>query len=310
MAVKSFEEIYSGLSAQEKTLLDNVFAKEPDLKGGWMRQDDYSRKTQELSTQRAESEEAIAYKKKMEPWAEDAYDRLHTLEEAGVIAPEEGGGYKVLWTEQKSALERQLEEAKALGGDVDPAKLQEIVDARVKEIAKNAGGLTREEIIALQKSESQKLIDDGFTAREAKFNSETIPFIAGFAAANAVVVSRYERESGEKWTPEKQKEFFAMMSAKQKFDPFALEDELLEPVKAKKQRESDIEAEVQRRLTARGMPGGGGERTIQQPFTGGGKGALQMALEKSGAAETLSVEDAVRAAVVEGSKELIETGKF
>ena len=54
MAVKTFEEIYSGLSAQEKTLLDNVFAKEPELKGGWLRQDDYSRKQNELKSKQAE----------------------------------------------------------------------------------------------------------------------------------------------------------------------------------------------------------------------------------------------------------------
>ena len=307
MAVKTFEEIYSALSAQEKTLIDNLFAKEPELKGGWLRQDDYSRKQNELKSKQTEYEEAVAYKAKMEPWSQEAYDRLHALEEAGVLDPEG----KVLWTDQKAELERQLEAAK-LGGEMDPKQLDELVTAKVKEIAKNAGGLTREEASALYATETKKAVEDGFTAREAKFNSETIPFIAGFAGANAVVAMRYEKESGEKWTPEKQQDFYKMMSAEGKFDPYALEDKLMEPVKAKKQREADIEAEVQKRLADRGMPAGGHERFIPQQFGGDAKGLLQKALDDSAGGEKgpVDVRDLVQAGVVEGAKELQAAGKF
>ena len=62
MAVKTFEEIYSALSAQEKTLIDNLFAKEHELKGGWLRQDDYSRKQNELKSKETVYEEAVSYK--------------------------------------------------------------------------------------------------------------------------------------------------------------------------------------------------------------------------------------------------------
>jgi len=304
MAVKSFEEIYSGLSAQEKSLIDNLFAKAPELKEGWLRQDDYSRKQTELKSKQAEYDEAVAYKAKMEPWSQEAYDRLHALEEAGVLDLEG----KVLWTDQKAELERQLEEAKTLGGDMDPKQLEELVTKKVQEIAKNAGGLTKEEAAALYQSESKKLVEDGFKEREAKFNSETIPFIAGFAAANAVVGMRYERESGEKWTPEKQQEFYKMMSTEGKFDPYALEDKLLEPVKAKKQREADIEAEVQRRLADRGMPGGGHERTLPTPPPENPIGLLQKAMSES-ADKQVDVRDSVMAGVIEGAKELVESGK-
>ena len=113
MAVKTFEEIYSALSAPEKTLIDNLFAKEPELKGGWLRQDDYSRKQNELKAKESEYEEAVAYKAKMEPWAEAAYERLHAAEEAGVMDAEG----KVLWTDKEAEYKRQLEEAKTLGGE-------------------------------------------------------------------------------------------------------------------------------------------------------------------------------------------------
>ena len=214
MAVKTFEEIYSGLSAQEKTLLDNVFAKEPELKGGWLRQDDYSRKQNELKSKQSEYEEAVAYKAKMEPWSQEAYDRIHALEEAGVLDPEG----KVLWTDQKAELERQIEEAKTLGEDMDPKQLEALVTAKVQEIAKNAGGLTREEAAALYASETKKVVEAGFVEREEKFNKETIPFVAGFSAGVAVLASRYEQESGEKWSTEKQQELFKLMNVEQNFD--------------------------------------------------------------------------------------------
>ena len=261
-----------------------------------------------MKSKQTEYEEAVAYKAKMEPWSQEAYDRLHALEEAGVLDPEG----KVLWTDQKAELERQIEEAKALGGDMDPKQLEELVTKKVQEIAKNAGGLTREEASALYATETKKAVEDGFTAREAKFNSETIPFIAGFAGANAVVAMRYEKESGEKWTPEKQQDFYKMMSAEGKFDPYALEDKLMEPVKAKKQREADIEAEVQKRLADRGMPAGGHERFIPQQFGGDAKGLLQKALDDSAGGEKgpVDVRDLVQAGVVEGAKELQAAGKF
>ncbi len=309
MAVKTFQEIYDSLSADEKKLIDNLHAKEPELKGGWLRQDDYTRKQNELKAKEAGYEEAVAYKARMEPWAEAAYERLHAAEEAGVMDAEG----KVLWTDKEAEYKRQLEEAKALGGEVDPKQLDDLVTAKVKEIAKNAGGLTREEAAALYASESKKLVEDGFKERETKFNSETIPFVAGFSAANGVVAMRYERESGEKWTPEKQKEFFELMSKEGKFDPYALEDKLLEPVKAKKKQEADIEAEVQRRLAERGLPGGGSERTIPQQFGGDARGLLQKALDESAGSSDkgpVDVRDSVAAAVVEGAKELQAAGKF
>ena len=310
MAVKTFEEIYGSLSADEKKLIDNLHAREPELKAGWLRRDDYSRSQNELKAKQAEYDEAVAYKAKMEPWSQEAYDRLHALEEAGVLDPEG----KVLWTDQKAELERQLEEAKTLGGDMDPQKLEELVTAKVKEIAKNAGGLTPEEAKALYASESKKLVEDGFTAREAKFNSETIPFIAGFSGANAVVAMHYEQESGEKWTAEKQKEFYDLMSKEGKFDPYSLEDKLLSPVREKKAREKEIEERAEKiareKYGVGAMPGGGTDRFIPQPG-GNAQGLLQKALDESAGGDKgpIDVRDLVQAGVIEGAKELIEAGK-
>jgi hypothetical protein len=266
-----------------------------------------------LKAKQTEYDEAVAYKSKMEPWADGAYERIHALEEAGVLDPEG----KVLWTDKEAEYKRQLEEAKALGGEVDPKQLEAIVTSKVQEIAKAAGGLTREEAQALYAAESKKLVEDGFKEREQKFNAETIPFVAGFSAGVAVLASRYEQESGEKWTPEKQQELFKVMSAEQNFDAFKVEEKFMAPIRSKKAEEKRIEERAEQIAREKyglgGMPGGGGERTIPQQFGGDARGLLQKALDESaGTADKgpIDVRDSVAAAVVEGAKELISSGKF
>jgi hypothetical protein len=313
MAVKDFDQIYSGLSADEKKLIDNLFAKEPELKGGWLRQDDYSRKQNELKSKQTEYEEAVAYKTKMEPWAGKVYSTLESAAEKGWFDLESGEEH---FTDKYTELEQQLEAAK-LGGDMDPKQLDDLVTAKVKEIAKNAGGLTREEVTALYAAESRKLVEAGFTEREAKFNSETIPFVAGFSAGVAVLASRYEQESGEKWNPEKQKELFALMSTEQNFDALKVEDKFMAPIREKKKSEADIEKRAQERADAilkergisSGMPGGGNERFIPQTPAENPIGLLQNAMAESADKAPVDVRDSVLAGVIEGARELVEAGK-
>jgi hypothetical protein len=198
---------------------------------------------------------------------------------------------------------------------MDPKVLEELVTKKVQEIAKNAGGLTREEAAALYASESKKLVDAGFAEREAKFNSETIPFVAGFSASVAVVAARYEQESGEKWTAEKQKEIFELMSKEQNFDAFKVEEKLLAPVREKKAQKEEIRKEAEKlareMVGSGGMPGGGNERYIPQPPGGDARGLLQKALDESGSDKgPKDVRDLVQEAVVEGAKELQAAGKF
>ena len=202
---------------------------------------------------------------------------------------------------------------------MDPKQLDELVTKKVQEIAKNAGGLTREEATALYAAETKKMVEDGFTAREAKFNAETIPFVAGFSAGVAVLASRYEQESGEKWTPEKQEELFEVMSKEKNFDALKVEEKFLAPVREKKARVQEVEDLAKKRADeilkergiSAGMPGGGGERFIPQPPGGDARGLLQKALEDSAGGDKgpVDVRDLVQAGVVEGAKELIESGK-
>jgi len=304
MAVKTFEEMYSQLSAEEKKVFDNAIAKEPELKNGWLRQDDYSRKSNELAGEKKKFEGDLEYATRMKAWAEDAVPRYDRLVEVGII-DKEGNE---LWTTQKSELETQLAEARkqAVGGDMDPAEL----DKRVREIVKAAGGLTPEELKAVVASEGKRLAEETFTeqwkAKETDFNTKTIPFVTGFSASVAVVANRFEKETGEPWTAEKQKELFGMMSAKNNFDAFALEEELMKPHREKKAAEKKIQEEVDKRVTEmrKSMPGGGVDDFIPQPDS---KGALQIALEQSG--DKGDFESMIKSRAVEAAKAMQGEGK-
>jgi len=305
MAVKTFDEIYSTLSADEKKVLDNVFAKEPDLKGGWTRQDDYSRKTQELATERKKFETELEYATRMKAWAEDAVPKYDALVEKGLI-DDEGNE---LWSAQKTELEKQLEEAKraaAAGGDMDPKELERVV----KGIVKDAGvQLSQDELKALIANEGRKLAKEEFAtewaAKETDFNTKTIPMVSGFSAAEAVMAVRYEKETGEPWTREKHIEMIDLMGKEQKFDPFEVVDKMMGPARDKKVREAEIQAEVEKRVKA--MPGGGDLEGRYIPGPDAPKGSLQAALDRDGG--TNDFEATIKAMSVEAAKELVAEGK-
>lgn len=276
MAVKTFESIYSSLSAGEKQLIDNLFAKEPELKAGWLRQDDFSRRQNEFKSKETRLTELEAYEGQMKPWAEEAHTRIKRLEEAGVLDAEGNE----LWTSQKAELEKKLAAA-SIGGEVDPAELER----RVQDIVKaSGGGLSKEEMSALVRNEAKKLAEETFQeqwkTKETDFNTKTIPTVAGFAADVAVFATKYEKETGEAWTEEKSKELFELMGREQNFKALSIGEKMLEPVRQKKQAEAEVERRVQERLKAMAVPEGGDERFLPQNVNSQ-KGALQAMLERS-----------------------------
>jgi hypothetical protein len=306
MAVKTFEEVISQLSADERKLFDSTLTKHPDLKEGWLRQDDYSRKLNEFKSKETEFQSATQRANELEAWADRNVPIYNALVEKGIVG-EDG---EELWTSQKTELEAQLEAAKkaaVAGGDMDPAEL----DKRVTEIVKANGGLSKAELEAVIKSQAKALAEETFTqqwsGKEKKFNEETIPFVAGFSAATAVVANRFERETGEKWTTERQKAMYELMGAEKNFDPFAVEEKLLAPFKEKKAMEAKIEEEVQKRVhSMRTMPGGGDEEFI--PTGESAKGALRQALERSAGGET-DFEALVKSQAAKAATELQAEGK-
>ena len=134
---------------------------------------------------------------------------------------------------------------------MDPKELEK----RVKEIVTASGGVTKDELNALVQSEARKLAKEEFgnewKARETNFNTKTIPMVAGFSAATAVMAAKYEKERGETWTAEKQKELFDLMGKENNFDPFVVGEKLLAPIRDKKARADEIKAEAEKILKAR-----------------------------------------------------------
>jgi hypothetical protein len=308
MAAKTLDEAIASLSAEEKKLFENTLSKNPDLKAGWMTQADYSRKTQELATERQKMQDDLDYADKMKTWADVNVPKWDALVEKGLIS-EDG---EELWSTQKTEMERQLQEARnaQVGGEMTAEEL----DKRVKEIVKATGvTLTKEEISALYASEAKSIAESTFTeqwkAKETDFNEKTIPFVAGFSTANAVAAMEYQTQTGKPWTAEVQREFNALMVKENNYDPYAVKEIFLKPFKDAKENDAEVERKAQERADAilkeRGlMPGGGNETYIPQSSE---KGNLQTMLERS--AGEGDFESVIAAQAVKAAKELSTVGK-
>jgi hypothetical protein len=306
MAVETFEGIYGRLSADEKKLLDSVFAKEPELKKGWLRQDDYSRQSNELKTRETRLGELERYESEMGPWAEEAHKRIRTMETAGII---DANGND-LWTDQKADYEKRLAAAIA-GGEMDPAELER----RVRDIVKASGAaFTKDELKVIVDAEVKSMVGETFDAKykekENHFNTNVIPFTAGFGAGVALTAVHYEKETGQPWTADKSKELFDRMSKEQNFDPYVVGEKMLEPFKEKRAQEAEIEKRVQERLSQMGMPGGGAEGYIPQGMQPPPKGALQQALERTQPNGTLDIDTIIAQQGVKAAEALRTEGKF
>lgn len=297
MAVKTFEDIYGSLSADQKKLLDNTFSEHPELKEGWLRQDDYSRNMTEMKAKESTYKEAVDYKEKMEPWAESAYERIKRLEEAGVV-DNEGN---VLWEAQKAELERQLNEAKnGLGGDMDPAELEKRVKAIVKESGLN---LTKEEIAAVAASQMKTLAEETFKSqwatKETEFNTKTIPFVSGFATSLALAASKFEKETGRDFTDDDQKAVYDLMSKTQNFNPRKAVEEYMKPLLEESKKDAEIKRlSTELEAAKRGMPGGGNESFIPHDEA---KSGLRLLMEQGSTSGTPAPTDDFEASIMQGA---------
>ena len=310
MAVQTFEEILASaqLSADERKLLDNTLQKVPALKEGFLRQDDYSRKTQELATERKKYETAIEYSERMKVWADEKVPIWESLVESGVIDEES----KPLWPEEKRKMQEALEEAKkGLGGDMDPAEL----DKRVKAIVAESGlSLTTEQYKNLYESEGKKLVQETvntmYEGFQKEFNEKTIPFTTGFATSMAIMANKFEKETGKEFTDEDQKAVFDLMAKEQDFNPRSAVTKYMEPTVREKRTQAEIEEKAQKLADKKiadmgGLPGGGNEPYIPSSQ---GKGSLQAMLDESAAAEG-DVESLAMAAGRKAAAELRAEGK-
>lgn len=308
MAAKTLDEILLTLSGPEKALFDNTLKNNPELKDGWLRQDDYSRRQTELASKKAEQDEAIAYSERMKVWADENVPRFEALQTKGIIG-EDG---EELWTAKEAEYQRQLEAARAAavgGEDMDPAVLK----ANIQAILKDYGPISKDEMTALAQAEARKLagetFDTKYAEKEAHFNDKTIPFVTGFSTSMALAAAKYERETGKEFSVEDQQAVFALMTRDKNYDPRKVVAEYMAPELKKKADDAEVERRVQERLaqergTRGGMPGGGDEPFIPQSSQ---KGNLQLMMERE--AGPTDIESLVTAAAVKASTELRTEGK-
>lgn len=316
MAVKTLQEVLAALSGPEKALFEKTLKDNPELEGGWLRQDDYSRSMNEIKAKQAQFDEEHDYNVKMKVWADETVPRWDALVEKGYIDPDTG---EEVVTAKMAELNAQVEEARRqalAGGDMKPEELER----RVQEIVKANGGLTKEELAAVVREEASKLakeqVDNRFKEEETRFNENTIPLVAGFSAGVAVVATKYEKETGEAWTPDKQKELFTEMSKEKNYDPFVVGQKMIDSVKTVKQSTAQDE-EVKRlreeneRLKAgrasEGLPGGGSEPYIPQGVSGAPKGNISRLMEKQG--ESPDFESMIMSKAAQSAAELRTEGK-
>jgi len=309
MAAQTWQEIVASakLDANEVKLLDNLISKIPELKDGGLRQADYSRNMTELKKRQKEYDEAVEYSQRMKAWADNNVPIYESLVENGTIDPEG----KPLWKSKVSDLEQQLEEARkqmvAGGTDMTPEEF----DKHIRKTVKDLGvGVTTEEIKALIASEASRLssetVDKKYETWKNDFNSNTLPTTIGLSAQNSLMAIKYERETGEEFTDEKQREFFAFMTKEQDFNPRSAMTKFLQPTIEKKNMEAEVERRVNEKVkTLRSMPGAGGEEWLpsdgKQPV-----GTIRKMLEVDSVSDDIGAQlnDAVRKASQELRQEV------
>src|ERR1700677_1305371 len=247
MPAQTWEEIIAEakLSASEKQLFDSVVQRVPEVKDGRLRLADYNRNMNELGARKKEYDDAIATKDRVNTWYEERKPVWDQLVSAGAV--DEDG--EPVWPKERERLAKELEDAKKAalaGADMDPAELTR----RVQEIVKANGGATVEEQKALIASEAKKLAEETFETKykevQKEFNEKTIPFTTGFATSMAIMANRYEKETGQEWTDEKQKEVFELMARENDFNPRSAVTKYMKPLVEEKATQAKIKVEAEK----------------------------------------------------------------
>lgn len=133
MAANSFDEILAQIAEPElKDALTKATEKYPDLKGGWLRQSDYSRKMNEFDGEFKTAKAKAEYADKWEQWKNDNW-----LPDLNMTKEEEAATRRALDLEKEVETLRQSKE-----GDVTFEEIQAEVDKLVG--AKMKGVVTEE----------------------------------------------------------------------------------------------------------------------------------------------------------------------
>lgn len=299
---KDLEALLEGFTPEETTLFDNLLTKQytaakakdpnaPTLQEGWLRQQEFDKRSNEWKTKLTEAEKLAAARQRWfeenKPIHDNALKNARELEEKYEAAEK-----------QRVELETRLQEAltrrAAEGGEqVDPAELAALVQAETKKY----GFLTKSEMDAiidtkaaqLAKDEATRISDERITAAEKRLWSETFPQMANHAADIAEIAYDHKVEFGEPFDREK---FTALLAERKITDFKEGYKQFVAPRREEVLFKKKVEDEVKQRVSAMAANGG-----MQAPPGGPAPlGALQMKIQKDQAATTLSAASAAAAA--------------
>lgn len=236
-----FDELLKALDPADAEKQRALFEKYEPLRGGYLRQADYSRKVSEAETQRKEAEEAA---KKNHDW----YER-NTARHKSVMDDND--------RLQKEVARITGELSKATSGEVgvDEATLNARVEARVKEL----GYVTKSDMTKIVEEEGKKLAGEAakaaLTEQTTKFLTETWPAAQAINQAMITIQFGHMQEFGKPLSKDDQEAIAKQMKESNTFDPYKAYDQWIAPKRDEKRIEAEVEKRVTAKLSQTFMPG-------------------------------------------------------
>lgn len=236
------EDLLKLVPGPEADAARKVFESAPalakEVKEGTLRQSDYSRKMNELDTDR---NKFAGEKKTMVEW----YDRNKTRHEQLMND----------YTTAQSTitdLRGQLEHREAGEMNVDPTDLNTKVDARLREIG---GYATKSELQQLIREEAEKIADARVKAQTDRFLTETWPAATEIQQRVNEAQFMAMKEFGSPLSMEQRKEVADLMKERNMMDPVAAYNAWAEPIRQKKEMDKQVEERVADRISKMNFPG-------------------------------------------------------
>jgi hypothetical protein len=296
---QALEEYLGKLGEDTQKILRPIVEQNPELGEGWLRQDDYSRKSAELQTKSAEAEKGLAKAAEWKNWWDEskpAYDK--TLSENQRLREENAAAVA-----SQKTLNDRLERALKDGGDVDPELLKANVNTRIDEEFRTRGFVTQDKLKEIVATESKALFDNALkttldTERKT-FMEQTLPATVYFNQTLMDIREEYKDEFGERLDRSALSKF---MEEQKVTDPRKAYDQWIAPrrteLQAKKAREEGIAEGRKDALSKMNLPGSG---VTPQPDIG----HMEARFRAASAVPTTTREGAAAAAA-----ELVAEGKF
>lgn len=136
----TFEDIQGLLDDTERDVLTNIVEKHPELKKGWMRQNDYSRKLDEIREKSNQFEEISQYASSWQNWAESNWDFDHKTTKAELALRQQVEELRNKQGEEMTF--DQINEFLQKEGIAKKSDIEQTIKQKEEELARNFQGNT------------------------------------------------------------------------------------------------------------------------------------------------------------------------